>query len=932
MEQMVRGGNISRNPKQRNGVRPKNKGSDDSDEDYVISDEENEVSDDSDGDFCSSIDGNASDFDNFVEEEEREVKKAKKVGKSKAKRPSDRFVVEEKWEDEDEEEMEEVRKAVRPKVKRGLQRNGVKPSQKRRRVKYEEEDDEEEDGGDEFLPRNGFKPSQKRGRVKYKEEEDGDDEYRPDGDDEFRPDEDDEYRPDGDDEFRPDEDDEFRPDGDDEFRPDGDDEFRPDGDDEFRPDEDDEFRPDGDDEFRPDGDDEFRPDDEDDDDEEFTPDDDDCSDEEELRVKRKKSNVKASKQALRKKGGPSKGQKRRRKVRAPKKPLRKRLRKTRTIRRKLSDDDDDDCDFIANGLALRERSEVKKGRKRRRSVAPSDSDLASSGSSDYDFTISEEEREQVREAKEFCEPLKKNLRSSSVPLTIVEDVTKLQQRKPCGRKGKEKVEEVKAEIVKQVCGICLTEEDKRRVRGTLNCCTHYFCFTCIMEWAKVESRCPLCKQRFMTISKPARSTAGIDLREVLIQVPERDQVYQPSEEELRSYLDPYENVICTECHEGGDDGLMLLCDQCDSPAHTFCVGLGREVPEGNWYCDGCRPVALGSSSSLAQTRLSDQRTATNNLSNRTSPGTNFMDEGFDLNSVSSQGFGGLSSPRYHAGNMQASSPFPGSGAPTLSGRRLIHRHIQQLLSFNRMTYMADRAEGNSAVNLGNDILNSPVDQARETTLPHANRQESGVPFHAFFQETLRENPSPAVQDNNFLSPRLSQSRRQMGPDPSSVAADRPLNGTLWPGLAGRNSLSGYEQQQLHQCSRPFAESDREESDFSIAKEQLQSMIRSHLKNLSRDNNLSQTTSGDITSSSINTVLAACGLEHISSEVVDVPPPSICSHIELMAGGKTSLMRGCCSSCFDSFVVNVVKKILEVKLLELDTKIPDRTDRWLSLGL
>ncbi|KAJ4721610.1 PHD and RING finger domain-containing protein [Melia azedarach] len=91
-----------------------------------------------------------------------------------------------------------------------------------------------------------------------------------------------------------------------------------------------------------------------------------------------------------------------------------------------------------------------------------------------------------------------------------------------------------------------------------------------MEMSKVESRCPL--------------------RIVVIQVPKRDRVYQPSEEDPRSYLDPYGN--CSECHQEGDDDLTLLCDFCDSPSHTYCVGLGRVVPEGNWYCDGCKPVAL----------------------------------------------------------------------------------------------------------------------------------------------------------------------------------------------------------------------------------------------------------------------------------------------------------------------------------------------------
>lgn len=32
---------------------------------------------------------------------------------------------------------------------------------------------------------------------------------------------------------------------------------------------------------------------------------------------------------------------------------------------------------------------------------------------------------------------------------------------------------------------------------------------------------------------------------------------------------------------------QLLCDLCDSAAHTYCVGLGREVPDGDWYCRSC---------------------------------------------------------------------------------------------------------------------------------------------------------------------------------------------------------------------------------------------------------------------------------------------------------------------------------------------------------
>ena len=152
------------------------------------------------------------------------------------------------------------------------------------------------------------------------------------------------------------------------------------------------------------------------------------------------------------------------------------------------------------------------------------------------------------------------------------------------------------------------------------------------------------------------------------------QVYQPSEEELRGYLDPYENVICTECNHGGDDALMLLCDLCDSPAHTYCVGLGREVPEGNWYCEGCRPTALDSLNPQGLNPTPNHRTS-NSLAGVSSPITTVR-ETFDLNEAYVPDtpltqVAGQPSPRLFGADFQATSPASGSGAFTLYERRRI---------------------------------------------------------------------------------------------------------------------------------------------------------------------------------------------------------------------------------------------------------------------
>ncbi|OAY43985.1 uncharacterized protein LOC110621394 [Manihot esculenta] len=675
--------------------------------------------------------------------------------------------------------------------------------------------------------------------------------------------------------------------------------------------------------------------DDDEDDDEFTPDEDDdfLDEDEELTAKKKSNNMRVGKRRIEKRGS-RRGPKKQRKSRVSKKPSVKKGTKKRRLRKKerCEYDDEYDVDFVDDSAIVKEKSSENSNVRKRRNTMYSDSDFMPSGSSDYEFTISEEEREQVREASKLYGELKTSLRGSSSIKKLQEIGDLCEQGKSIARKGKEKVKEVRTEVGKQVCGICLSEEDKRRLRGTLNCCDHYFCFTCIMEWSKVESRCPLCKQRFTTITKNGRTAVGVDLRNMVVEVPKRDQVYQPSEEEIRNFIDPYENVICTECHEGGDDGLMLLCDLCDSPAHTYCVGLGRQVPEGNWYCDGCRPVALGSSSSQTQELLPNQRT-TSNTFNGSSPVSNNGD-GLDCSLelspclAFSQVVGNLSSPRFSSGDVQAASPVSGAGAPTLSMRRHIHRRIQNILSVSRMYNIANRADGISAANLHSDSSMTQTDQCRETSIQNSRTQEMGSLQRASHDVRLQDQPSSSLQNGDHFAIRSSQLRTQAVDDPTVTTTERSVNLTLWPELTGMNSVSGHEQ--FHQCnSRPGIVSEvnpvphkaREECQFYVVKEQLQSMVKSHLRSLSQGVELGHDTFKEIARSSTHTILAGCGLEHKRSEVQFMPLPSICTHVERVAAGQTSIMKGLCSSCFDSFVRDVVKRIM-------DTRLP----QWLSLRL
>ena len=133
-------------------------------------------------------------------------------------------------------------------------------------------------------------------------------------------------------------------------------------------------------------------------------------------------------------------------------------------------------------------------------------------------------------------------------------------------------------IFGDVCAIC--QEDVAR-RGRLDSCAHLFCVPCIRKWAKIETRCPLCKARFTFIQPedlvvvsaiggnalcdPAddadardggsgrRATRGGKKPALLkrIYLPHRDQVYEnPDGGELPDGVD-LEEVLCGRCGDGG---------------------------------------------------------------------------------------------------------------------------------------------------------------------------------------------------------------------------------------------------------------------------------------------------------------------------------------------------------------------------------------------
>lgn len=155
------------------------------------------------------------------------------------------------------------------------------------------------------------------------------------------------------------------------------------------------------------------------------------------------------------------------------------------------------------------------------------------------------------------------------------------------------------------CGIC--HDEHLTEIGALDSCDHSFCFACIQHWAQIESRCPFCKSRFITISRKALDLEKLPDSEAesddtvrqrfpgtvleTVAIPERNQVYLGDAEWAGDGegegQDPLGNVVCMECGRGDDEDNLMLCDGCERACHTYCANLDA-LPEGDWFCWVCQ--------------------------------------------------------------------------------------------------------------------------------------------------------------------------------------------------------------------------------------------------------------------------------------------------------------------------------------------------------
>ncbi|GKA24124.1 TNF receptor-associated factor [Tanacetum coccineum] len=177
----------------------------------------------------------------------------------------------------------------------------------------------------------------------------------------------------------------------------------------------------------------------------------------------------------------------------------------------------------------------------------------------------------------------------------------------------------------QRCGICM---DVVVDRGVLDCCQHWFCFSCIDNWASITNLCPLCQNEFQLItcvpSERGIVGTGLEGQSALDSVTVYDTIggVQPDDGSARdddddddedwsvegdnntlsfpSYYIDENAVSCLEgdnckirshsanIEEDPDLDTSIACDSCDLWYHAICVGFNADGScETSWLCPRC---------------------------------------------------------------------------------------------------------------------------------------------------------------------------------------------------------------------------------------------------------------------------------------------------------------------------------------------------------
>ncbi|KAJ5256952.1 hypothetical protein N7478_013056 [Penicillium angulare] len=154
----------------------------------------------------------------------------------------------------------------------------------------------------------------------------------------------------------------------------------------------------------------------------------------------------------------------------------------------------------------------------------------------------------------------------------------------------------------------LEEEDVGQIAQLLPC-GHILHDNCLKPWVERANSCPICRRSFNMVElsdRPGGPVVSSYAVQDRVQVAEIDpsMMIEYADDDIADYQP------CTICGEADNEDVLLLCDGCDMPSHSYCVGLDA-VPSGSWYCSACE-----SSRVAGRAETSNARSAAGSPANR----------------------------------------------------------------------------------------------------------------------------------------------------------------------------------------------------------------------------------------------------------------------------------------------------------------------------
>ncbi|XP_078443848.1 uncharacterized protein LOC144713208 [Wolffia australiana] len=485
----------------------------------------------------------------------------------------------------------------------------------------------------------------------------------------------------------------------------------------------------------------------------------------------------------------------------------------------------------------------------------------------------------------------------------------------------------------RTCGICFGEE-YRLIRGFIDCCDHYFCFLCIMEWAKIESRCPMCKQRFGSIQRPI--VPGVFPQERKVKVPARDQAQLVNN--ATGEDDPYADISCIVCHTSEDEHLLLLCDLCDSSAHTYCTGHGVTIPDGDWYCPDC------AISRREQSKMKEGDSYSPKAQKEAEKSVSILELVCDEASSKTQ-------IRVRA-EKDRRTPTEGTislietGARTLHRQRDLHLHIQQMrenwskfqsgsmgfrptsscLSSRRSSFGKTdpgfKFPKKEKRNVSDDIDRAwkMLELAKSAKIVQSGVSHQPQESHknvttgeklSRYQSPVGAGTSIKVDNSlNFLGKNFStRNRGKSGPEECGrkhlmdhCSRHREISSSSVPRCSPSqcSSLTDSESVPAGQDIRGNEASTTSSGD---AKDEIRTLVKTNLK--SKGRLIGKSKFKEIAWISTHTVLAACRLDHSASASRPISAPPCHHHDDSSYLSKQVFLPGSCRQCFLSFISHVV---------------------------